>query len=134
MRMLTMKQNNAPSAIALALSGELIWETEHDFVDKIHHITALDPRPMLIDLSQVTFIDSAGLGALISVIEHCNKKNIKAAIFRVNPGIEPLISAFLPEKFIIREKKASAKASRVAQPAAEQAAARTRPSISLNCA
>jgi anti-anti-sigma factor len=129
-----MKQNSAPSATALALSGELIWETEHDFVDKIHHITALDPRPMLIDLSQVTFIDSAGLGSLISVIEHCEKKNIKAAVFRVNPGIEPLISAFLPEKYIIRDNKTPSKPVRSSQSNAEQTAVRARPSISLNCA
>jgi len=134
MKMLTMKQNNAPSAIALALSGELIWESEHDFVDKIHHITALDPRPILIDLSQVTFIDSAGLGALISVIEHCNKKSIKAAVFRVNPGIEPLISAFLPEKYVIREKKAAAKTSLSSQKTSEPASIRSRPTVSLNCA
>ena len=38
-----------------------------DFKDRMRDLTSGDTRPVLLDLSQVGFIDSSGLGAIVAV-------------------------------------------------------------------
>jgi anti-sigma B factor antagonist len=50
--------------LVIQLSGKLSLETVHSFVSEMRP----EPAPRLVlDMSQVTFLDSAGVGALVSI-------------------------------------------------------------------
>lgn len=52
------------TTVITRLSGRLALETVHDFIETLR----LEPAPHLVlDMAGVTFVDSAGVGALVSL-------------------------------------------------------------------
>ena len=46
--------------------------TAAELRDRIHEVIDSGRQPVVIDLSPLTFIDSTGLGALVSALNHAN--------------------------------------------------------------
>ena len=93
--MLVFNQKNTPIKTILSLEGELIWENEFVFTDRVQHIAANRHLPLIIDMYKVNFIDSAGVGALLKTIDHFERRGLTVHICRVNHIIKPIMSTFM---------------------------------------
>jgi anti-sigma B factor antagonist len=59
-------------AICLTLSGDLDLATRQDLIAAVEPLLARIPRKIVIDLAGVKVLDSAGIGALVSVWKAAN--------------------------------------------------------------
>jgi anti-anti-sigma factor len=65
--MLSINHNLAPGAVLLTLKGELrIPQGDQLLIEVVEHFVQSRCRMVLVDLENVTDIDAAGLGALVS--------------------------------------------------------------------
>lgn len=75
-----MKQNVIPEGIELKLSGELVFIDSQEFMREIP-FRAEDFGPnIVLDMTEITFIDSAGLGAVLYVSEALRMKGKKLIV------------------------------------------------------
>ena len=65
-------QSNGDNVAVTRLDGKLVLETVHNFIATLR----ADASPRLIlDMSGVSFLDSAGVGALVQVFVHRKAQN-----------------------------------------------------------
>jgi anti-anti-sigma factor len=68
--------------LILRLNGKLSLETVHSFVSQLRP----EPTPtMVLDMSGVTFLDSAGVGALVQLFVHRKSAGKKFALAALTP-------------------------------------------------
>ncbi len=79
---------SSSSAPHLTLSGEIDLAVAPDLRDAGSTLAkAVAPGPLEIDLGDVTFIDSSGLGALISVRNAARECGTHLVLIRVSPTV-----------------------------------------------
>ena len=93
--MLLFTQEETSESTVLSLEGELIMEYERVFFEKVHEVAAMSRVPLVLDLKNVQFVDSTGIGALISLIAYFKDQGQQIRIIRMNPVLEPVIQNFL---------------------------------------
>ena len=71
------------------LSGEVDAYTVGEFRETLSNIENV--RWLIIDLSEVPFMDSAGLGALIGAIRRVREGEGDVAVVSTNPGLNKLL-------------------------------------------
>lgn len=59
----------------------------------LHPLPPLGAGPMLLDLSDVTFMDSAGIGRLLQVVRQCREAEQPFALLRPSPQVRKIIAA-----------------------------------------
>ena len=64
---ITITLDELPEAWVLAVSGELDYGESAEFRHKIDEILRAMPTAVVVDLSQVSYLDSSGLGLLLSL-------------------------------------------------------------------
>jgi anti-anti-sigma factor len=76
--------------VAVTVAGELDIATTPDLKSYLHKILLADPGQVVIDLRGVSFIDAAGLGALVTLKERAERQHaalrlagVPAAILRL---------------------------------------------------
>jgi anti-sigma B factor antagonist len=72
----------------LSLKGPLTIQTTFDFQSAARAETS---PILIIDLSEVPFVDSAGLGALVGVLVSAQKENREVAFVGANPRVKALM-------------------------------------------
>lgn len=81
-------EEDRDGTIVVAVSGEVDVATAPDLREHLASIAESgDGRPVVVDLSGVTFIDSTGLGVLISTRKRCEDDARPLAIVIVEPRI-----------------------------------------------
>lgn len=90
--MLVTPYPDAPQCAALMLSGDLDLAA----VDTVHTAVAHALRDdtctsVSLDLAQVTFIDSTGLGTLVAIRKQCLDRNIVFVLRRPSPTVRRLL-------------------------------------------
>jgi anti-anti-sigma factor len=81
-------QAAASSATILWLKGPLTLTTLFAFQDILRD---LGDQDLVIDVSQAPYIDSAGLGSILSRWAHCQRSGHKFALTGVSPRINVLL-------------------------------------------
>lgn len=83
------------------LTGKLSFETISSFLQELR---PLDAEKLVLDMSDVSFLDSAGVGALVQLFVHRRGKSQKFAMAALTPqgaavmqvaGLTKLIPTFL---------------------------------------
>lgn len=59
----------------------------------------LGPKKVILDLSQINFIDSSGLGALVRIAKHLKENNGKLQIV-TNPRVTQTVKMVRLEKYL----------------------------------
>jgi anti-anti-sigma factor len=73
---------STPEKLILRLNGKLCLETVHSFIAQLR----TEPTPtMILDLSGLTFLDSAGVGALVRIFVHRKSEGQKFALAALTP-------------------------------------------------
>jgi len=112
--MVTVKIKN--DSLIVRLSGELDLVVAKEFRECVDKVLMDRPvRNLILDLSQVSFIDSSGLGALLGRYKLVQQKGGKMSIFGATPsvyrilelsGIMRIIPIFKTEDMAIKRKEA----------------------------
>jgi anti-anti-sigma factor len=76
------EQEPRPGAIRVVLSGELDLATAYAFDRRLLGIEAAHPSLIVIDLRQVTMLDSAGLARLVSAQRRARKGGWRLVLVR----------------------------------------------------
>ena len=77
----------------LALSGKLDVSGLHAVDIKFHGYTAARRRPTLVDLSQVDFISSLGMGMFVSCAHSLRRFGAKMVLLNPQPLVEEAMNA-----------------------------------------
>jgi anti-anti-sigma factor len=97
-----------------------------DLISKSGGQTSTAPRRIVVDLSKVTFVDSTGLGALLSAWTTASKSGCELEIANMNPRVEKLVEITKLDTVFKRAKVVASGAS-AAPPAAGEASAVSEP-------
>lgn len=109
---MTIAIRNINRRIVVALSGRVVMETAGDFRQRLHTLIDGDNRELIINLSEVDFMDSTGLSVLISTYERAQAKGGKVSLSALPREIRALIELTrLHEIFEIFEDDLSAAGS-----------------------
>jgi anti-sigma B factor antagonist len=104
-----IKQRTAGDGVIVGLSGEVDMSTSPDarraFLDLVEKKT----KKILVDLSQVTYIDSSGLATLVECFQNTRRYGGQLRLFGLNDNIKDVFSlARLDTIFDIRKSEEEA--------------------------
>jgi anti-sigma B factor antagonist len=81
--------DSATGAKILKLSGALTIQTLFDFQQMVREETA---KPIIVDISQVPYMDSAGLGCVVSAYTSCQRTHRAFGITGLTERIKTLFA------------------------------------------
>lgn len=76
----TVRESAVDGQSVLEVAGEVDMHTAAELRDRIHEAIDAGERPVILDLSPLSFIDSTGLGALVSGLNHANAAEVPLRI------------------------------------------------------
>ena len=71
--------------------GRLDVNSADNFRNKTNEVISSGSKKLAIDLAEVSFIDSSGLGALVAVLRAANQQGGSVKLFRLKPEIRMII-------------------------------------------
>lgn len=87
----TLEEKN--DYIAIRFQGDITLEYSFDFKEKIkEQLASLDCYRVIVNLTDVEFMDSSGLGMLISLFKETNEKKGQIVYFGVHDYIHKLFA------------------------------------------
>lgn len=89
--MLQINMEKKQNRYDVFLKGELDMSTERLLDEAINKEDLLDVNKICFNLTQLTFIDSTGIGKLIKYYRYYLKNNIDVQIENKNPDIEEVL-------------------------------------------
>jgi len=79
-------------AVVIELSGSALGGSEaNEFSETLRKLLAANKKNIIVDLGEVTFMNSSGLGMLISGLTTVKKENTSFKLARVTEKIESLL-------------------------------------------
>ncbi len=94
----TMRETDG--TVFLTISGELILNTHSQLKDEIKaHLSG--KKRVIVDLSGVPFIDSSGLGMLISWFKSVNEADGRIVFASLNPYVRKIIKISKLDKIFL---------------------------------
>jgi anti-sigma B factor antagonist len=81
-----------PGRVVLALSGELDMASAELLQKAVEEPGAGEGKLLLLDLQQLQFIDSTGLRAILTTLEHCRERGQEFAITPGSQQVQRLLS------------------------------------------
>jgi anti-sigma B factor antagonist len=68
---LSISEHAVGDVTVLALAGRLVFDDgEREFRDRVTSLVKAGRKRLLVDLENVTYVDSAGVGALVAMLLH----------------------------------------------------------------
>ena len=96
--------------IVLTPQGEVDYSNSHDLRHSIMDSLNAEPQRVVIDLSNVPYLDSSGLAIMVEALQVQRKKNHKLVLCGLQPKVKGIIEiARLDPVFIIVENVETAK-------------------------
>ncbi len=105
------KQGKTDETIIFHLSGPLTLRNMFEFQSQLR--SGLPPRLTIIDLSQVPYMDSAGMGLVMNQYVHCKTKGASLVVAGANSRVMDLfdvtrVSTILPLATTVEEAESKA--------------------------
>jgi anti-anti-sigma factor len=79
------------ASLQLVAAGELDMAAAFDFESRVEALLSMGVRTATLDLTRVDFVDSAGLGALLSVRERAQQLGVQLEIPRVSGPVQRIL-------------------------------------------
>jgi anti-sigma B factor antagonist len=78
--------------MVLTASGEIDLSVAEDFGDELRRALSSGALSVVLDLQQVSFLDSTGLGVLLAAVEESSTNGHKLRIMRpLSPAVEQML-------------------------------------------
>ena len=88
-----IEEREAGNVVILDLAGKLtIGEGDELLKDKINSILHQGHKNLLLNLAEVPYVDSAGLGQMVSTLHTVNRQGGKLKLLNLTRRIEDLLS------------------------------------------
>ncbi|MGA8730644.1 MAG: STAS domain-containing protein [Terracidiphilus sp.] len=105
------KEGSTPDTTIFYLNGPLTLRNMFEFQAQLRG--GQTPRVTIIDLSQVPYMDSAGMGLVMNQYVHCKTKGLKLIVSGANSRVMDLfdvtkVSTILPLAATVEEAEATA--------------------------
>ena len=84
----TIDETARGDAVDLALAGDLDMSATFALEPVLDRVLAEEPGELVLDLGQVPFVDSSGLGLLIATHERASRAGVDMAIAGAGPEIQ----------------------------------------------
>jgi anti-anti-sigma factor len=84
----TIGEQTRGDGVGLALSGDLDMSATFALEPVLDRVLADNPRELVLDLEEVGFVDSSGLGLLIATHERATRADVDMAITGAGPEIQ----------------------------------------------
>ena len=99
----------APAPVRILLAGELDSEEVNRLLTAVAHLPLDgDGRDVRVEASELTFVDSAGIRALLTFRERASESGVRVVIGRVTPNVYRVMDiAGLVDVFEIRDPAGS---------------------------
>jgi anti-sigma B factor antagonist len=81
-------ENSRGDGVDLALGGDLDMSATFALEPVLDRVLAENPRELVLDLGEVPFVDSSGLGLLIATHERASRADVDLAITGAGPEIQ----------------------------------------------
>jgi anti-anti-sigma factor len=79
---LVINERNHEGVTVLELDGRLVFEVEHEFRERVTSLVASGNKHILVNLNEVSYIDSAGVGSLVAMFLHVLKRGGRLKLIR----------------------------------------------------
>ncbi|MBB5926444.1 STAS domain-containing protein [Streptomyces echinatus] len=81
----------APDRRLVTVTGQLDLHTAHHLADALQPLLDRDPHTVLVDLSGVTFLDSAGLTCLITAYRTARSTGARLALIAPSQPVQKML-------------------------------------------
>lgn len=88
---LSVDVRDEPDAIVLTVSGELDMASSPRLVEALGQLHP-SPRPLVVDLAGLEFIDVTGLRVLLQAREQTERKGARLTVVNASPGARRLLT------------------------------------------
>ena len=78
------------SNMSINIAKDFVVDEVAEFRTKINKLIEEGNKDFIFDFSECTFIDSTGLGALVSIYKKCAEKDGSIKLKALNPEVEKL--------------------------------------------
>jgi len=82
----------APGVMRVKLAGELDLRRAYTFDEEVRALEAHDPSTIVLDLRDVTFVDSAGLARIVAARKRAARAQRRFVIVRSCPAVQRLFT------------------------------------------
>jgi len=96
--MLKITQNMDDSIPTMKMEGEFISESVGGFKSKLQELADLNVVPIILDMSEVKFIDSTGVGAILEAVHTYKETDTPIKISYVSPFVRRVLSYFMKKE------------------------------------
>ena len=79
---LVINERNHEGVTVLELDGRLVFEVEREFRERVTSLVASGNKHILVNLNEVSYIDSAGVGSLVAMFLHVLKRGGRLKLIR----------------------------------------------------
>ncbi len=88
---LDLNVEKSPAGAVVRCVGVITASTMGPFMDRLHPLVA-ESKQVVLDLGQITYIDSSGLGGIVRLWSSGQKSNCALQVSNVPPRIKELLS------------------------------------------
>jgi len=99
--MMRISSKTANSILTVSLSGKFNIEEVSKFEDTVSVDSAKGLRAILIEFSEVEYIDSSALGSLIKIMNKAKNFNIEFVLFNLTQPILSIFKLAYLDKFFV---------------------------------
>jgi len=90
--------------VVLAVSGELDLATVPALSRELHAVEETHPKRVIVDLSELEFMDSSGLHELLRALKRASENNPRLSLRRGPPAVQRLFELTNTEHLFLFEK------------------------------
>lgn len=83
---------NLPEYSVLKISGEIDLYNVDDLKKEFSHLLDKNVYKIGVDLGEVSYIDSSGLGAFLSIIKEIKKNKGKLLLFNLSQSVQTIMN------------------------------------------
>ena len=105
----SIDQKENDKAIVLHFHGELDLEVAATlFRDKLEAVVSGTEKELILDLADLSYIDSTGIGILVSILKIRDAKRAPLTVRNIPPGVLKLLEITGISKFLLQGVKGGA--------------------------
>ncbi|MCA9242617.1 MAG: STAS domain-containing protein [Phycisphaerales bacterium] len=98
---LSVRIEDSPEAPQVSLRGEVDLRTSPALRTQLLELVGRKPKRLIVDLSHVEYMDSSGVGTLVEIKRHTDRKSVRMVLVNPQARVRSLFEITRLEKFFL---------------------------------
>ena len=81
------------------------FEVKKNIIDKLSELDGYEDNTLILDFNKIDFMDSTGLGILVSILKRSRSKNIDLKIINISERVYEVFEVTMLDEIFNLEKK-----------------------------